>query len=612
MKASVKAFFAVTLWMAASVSVQADKWVGTWGTAPQLVEQNNLPPQPRLSGNSLRQIVQVSIGGETLRLKLSNEYSSGSTEVQSVEIARALSSGSSSDIDESTTTVVTFGGKKSVTIAAGEMVTSDAFAFALSPRQNVAITIHYGQCSNTNVTGHPGSRTTSYLATGNTNDFTQAVTTEHWYTISGIDVMAGDGARAVAILGNSITDGRGSTTNEQNRWADVFSCSLLDHAATKDVGVLNMGIGGNCVLAGGLGPTAVNRFNRDCLQQAGVKYIILFEGVNDLGSARNGEQTASNIIAAYKNMVNEAHRLGIWVYGATITPFKGNGYYSADHEAGRRMLNNWIRTGGVVDGVIDFDKIMRDPADTIALQSQYLYQNDWLHPNAQGYLDMGQSIDVNMFVRTDNPPYVDPKAGTEQVWIEAEDMIDKTVGTAFKVVESNEASGGKYLESVVNNTSLPTDPKCFLQTEFTTTQQARYYLYARVNCPSYDDDSYYVKVDNQAYSRVNGIMTNGQWQWLDLATFVDDGEKPVFMLSPGKHSLSIASRENGARLDRICISSYDQAPTGMGDDVSQASVPSLLRPAMADDGMAYTIQGYRQPYPQHGLFLIGNRKVLLR
>ena len=176
----------------------------------------------------------------------------------------------------------------------------------------------------------------------------------------------------------------------------------------------------------------------------------------------------------------------------------------------------------------------------------------------------------------------------------------------------NEASGGKYLESVVNNTSLPTDPKCFLQTEFTTTQQARYYLYARVNCPSYDDDSYYVKVDNQGYSRVNGIMTNGQWQWLDLATFVDDGEKPVFMLSPGKHSLSIASRENGARLDRICISSYDQAPTGMGDDESQASVPSLLRPAMADDGMAYTIQGYRQPYPQHGLFLIGSRKVLLR
>ena len=612
MKTRVKAVAAVLLWMFASVSMQADKWVGTWTTAQQLVEQNNLPPQPRLSGNSLRQIVQVSIGGETMRLKLSNEFSSGSTEIKGVEIARALTSGSSCEIDESTTTVITFNGSKSVTMAAGKMVTSDAITFSLNPRENVAITIHYGNCSNTNVTGHPGSRTTSYLAVGNTSDFSSAVTTDHWYTICGIDVMASNASRAVAILGNSITDGRGSTTNEQNRWADVFSRALLGNDATKDVAVLNLGIGGNCVLAGGLGPTAVNRFDRDCLQQAGVKYIILFEGVNDLGSSRNGEQTAANIIAAYKNMVNEAHRLGIWVYGATITPFKGNNYYSADHEAGRRMLNNWIRTEGVVDGVIDFDKVMRDPADTIALQSKYLYQNDWLHPNAQGYQDMGQSIDLSMFVRTDNPEYVDPKAGTEQVWIEAEDMIDSAVGTAFKVVASDEASGGKYLETVVNNSSLPTDKKCFLQTEFATTQQARYYLYARVNCPSYDDDSYYIKIDNQGYSRVNGIVTNGQWQWLDLASFVDDGDKPVFMLSPGKHSLSIASREDGARLDRICISSYEQAPTGKGDDLSQVFVPSVLRPYADQDGMAYTLQGYRQPYPQQGLYIVGNRKVLMR
>ena len=596
--------------MAVVVSAKADKWVGTWTTAQQLVEQHNLPPQPRLSGNSLRQIVQVSIGGETLRLKLSNEYSTSSTEVRGVEIALAKSSGSSSAIDESTTTAVTFGGSRSVTLAAGAMVTSDAVAFSLTPRQNVAITIHYGSCSNSSVTGHPGSRTTSYLVAGNTSDFANAATTEHWYTICGIDVLVGDASRAVAILGNSITDGRGSTTNEQNRWADVLSRSLLEDERTKDVGVLNLGIGGNCVLAGGLGPTAVSRFDRDCLQQAGVKYIILFEGVNDLGSARSGVQTANNIIAAYKNMVSEAHRLGIWVYGATITPFKNNNYFSADHEAGRKKLNDWIRTGGVVDGVIDFDLLMRDPADTLALQSKYLYQNDWLHPNAQGYEDMGRSIDPGLFVRTDNPEYVDPKSGTEQVWIEAEEMVDPAVGTAFRVVDSEGASGGKYLETTVNNSSLPTDKRCYLEAEFTTTQEAEYYLFARVSCASYDDDSYYIKIDDQGYSRVNGIMTSGQWQWLDLASYVDDGAKPVFTLSPGKHRLSIASREDGACLDRICISSFSQAPTGKGDDAAPLSVQTVGKPFQKPAGKVWSLQGIRQPLAQHGVLIVGDRKVL--
>ncbi|MCR4602330.1 MAG: SGNH/GDSL hydrolase family protein [Prevotella sp.] len=607
-----KIIFAMAVCALSMVAGQAraDKWVGTWTTAEQLVEQHNLPPAPGLSGNSLRQIVQVSIGGQTMRLKLSNEFSSAVTEINSVQIATALSSGHNADIDEATATSVTFNGSTSVKMAAGQMVTSDPISFPLSPRQNVAITIHYGNCSNSVVTGHPGSRTTSYLAEGNTDDFTSAAKTEHWYSICGIDVKVSDDYRAVAILGNSITDGRGSTTNEQNRWADNFSRMLLENEATNHVGVLNLGIGGNCVLSGGLGPTAVSRFHRDCIEQAGVKYIILFEGVNDLGYSRNGEQTAANIISAYKNMIDEAHKQGIWVYGATITPFKNSSYSSDDHETGRRTLNTWIRTAGYVDGVIDFDKMVRNPSDTTALQSQFLYQNDWLHPNALGYEVMGNGIDLNLFTRTDDPEYIDPKAGTEQVWIEAEEMIDKQIGTDFKIVNDARASGGKYLETVVNNTSLPASESSFLHADFTVSQEAQFFLYARLNCPTYDDDSYYIKIDDLGYYRANGLSTNGQWQWLDLGSYVDDAGKPVFNLSPGQHRLSIASRENGACIDRICISSYAQAPTGLGDKIETGILS--LNNVLQTSSPVYSLHGHRLSMPQSGLNVIGSRKILYK
>jgi lysophospholipase L1-like esterase len=204
-------------------------------------------------------------------------------------------------------------------------------------------------------------------------------------------------AGAIAILGNSITDGRGSTTNEQNRWADVLSRRLLANKATKRVGVLNMGIGGNCVLGGGLGPAGVNRYQRDLFGQEGVKWIILFEAVNDLGYARNGVQTAERIIEVYKKIIDEAHQKGIRVFGATITPFKGNNYYSEDHEKGRSTINNWIRTTDLLDGVIDFDQAVRNPQDPEAMQAQFLFENDWLHLNAKGYETMGNSIDLNLF-----------------------------------------------------------------------------------------------------------------------------------------------------------------------------------------------------------------------
>ena len=384
--------------LTAGIALASGHWVGTWGTAPQLVERHNNPPAPGLTNNSLRQIVQVSIGGKKVRLKLTNEFSTEPTEIKAIELSIAKTAGSSSEIDEASTVSLTFDGKQSVTIPAGGMIVSDAVKFPIGNRENVAITIHYGQTS-PSVSGHPGSRTSSYLKEGNTTDFTGAIRTDHWYNIQTLEVEASKKAGAVAILGNSITDGRGSTTNEQNRWADVLSRRLLANKATKNVGVLNMGIGGNCVLRGGLGPTGKDRYHRDLFGQEGVKWIILFEAVNDLGGARNGVQTAERIIDVYKEIIDEAHQKGIRVYGATITPFKGNNYYSADHEKGRTTLNEWIRTSNLLDGVIDFDQAVRNPEDPEAMQKEFLFENDWLHFNAKGYETMGSSIDLNLFTK---------------------------------------------------------------------------------------------------------------------------------------------------------------------------------------------------------------------
>ena len=314
-----------------------------------LVENNNNPPSPGLGNNSLRQIVQVSIGGERVRLKLTNEFSAGATQIKAVELAIANTAGSSSEIDESSTVSLTFNGQAGVTMPAKGKAVSDPVDFKIGPRENVAITIHYGSASSTSVSGHPGSRTTSYLKSGNTTNFSSATKTDHWYNILALEVEAPEEAGAVAILGNSITDGRGSTTNQQNRWADVLSRRLLANEPTSQVGVLNMGIGGNCVLGGGLGPTGSSRYQRD-LGQEGVKWIILFEAVNDLGGAQNGVQTAKRIIDVYKQIIREAHEKGIYVFGATITPFKGSGYYSTDHEKGRSTINQWIRTTKMLTG----------------------------------------------------------------------------------------------------------------------------------------------------------------------------------------------------------------------------------------------------------------------
>ena len=380
-------------------TAQTRDWVTTWATALQVAEPHNRPPQPGLAGNSFRQIVQVSIGGTELRLHLSNLFNEDETEILGVEIARAATMGASPDIVDGTSVDLTFGGQRSFTMAPGEEAVSDPIPFALAERENLAITIHYGQISATRLTSHPGSRTTSYIAEGNTTDFSAPVAkTDHWYTISAIDVIPLRPSAAIAVLGDSITDGRGTTTNGQDRWTDQLSRSLLSDPKTRDLSVLNFGLGGNCILRGGNGPTAQARYQRDLFGPCGVKYIILFEGTNDLGGSRDGEATAEQIKAVFRDIIKEAHERGIKVYGATVTSAVGSFYQRAgEHEKGRQALNAWIREGGEFDGVIDFDQITAGPDDPTRINPAFLFENDWLHLNAQGYELMGKSIDRSLF-----------------------------------------------------------------------------------------------------------------------------------------------------------------------------------------------------------------------
>ena len=470
---------------------------------------------------------------------------------------------------------------------AGGKATSDPVKFPIGDRENVAITIHYGTASSTSVSGHPGSRTTSYLKAGNTTDFSDAKTTDHWYNILTLEVDAPEEAGAVAILGNSITDGRGSTTNQQNRWADVLSRRLSANEATRQVGVLNMGIGGNCVLGGGLGPAAVNRYQRDLLGQEGVKWIILFEAVNDLGGASNGVQTAKRIIDVYRQIIREAHQKGIYVFGGTITPFKGNNYYSSDHEKGRSTLNKWIRTTKMLDGVIDFDEAVRDPQNPEAMQRQFLFENDWLHLNAKGYETMGGCIDLNLFTKTD-PLAADDETDDygEAIWIESESLRTNTVGTAFSVKEDAAASGGKYLLTVNQMANAaPTDSANMLVTQFTVAADATYYVYGRVNCPTWDDDSYWIGVDGPMKDFANGLQTGGSWDWKELYS----GK-----LQAGSHLLTIGGREDGACLDKICITANPEPPTGMGGSAIPVSVALPKNDVHSVDAVeVYSIGGLR-------------------
>lgn len=407
--ASIGAFLLV----AASLSLVAQEpsngvfWVSTWGASQQIPEPQNALPPADLRDATVRQVFHLSLGGPALRVHLSNAFGTEALHFTSVHIARPATP-SSPAIDPATDRPLTFAGKQDVNVPPGAEFVSDPIDYPVAPLADLAVTFHL-DAPPARESGHPGSRATSYYVHGDAvgaANLTDPKLVDHWYQVSEIDVQAAPGAAAVVALGDSITDGHGATTNGNDRWTDVLARRLQSAPETRDIGVSNQGLGGNHLLTDGLGPNALARFDRDVLAPAGSRWVIVFEGVNDLGElARNGEVPASDhaalvtrVIAAYQQIVERAHAHGLRVYGATITPYVGSSYYHPGplSEADRQAVNQWIRTPGHFDALIDFDTVVRDPDHRDRLSTAFDC-GDHLHPSPAGYKAMGETIPLALF-----------------------------------------------------------------------------------------------------------------------------------------------------------------------------------------------------------------------
>jgi lysophospholipase L1-like esterase len=384
-------------------------WTGSWSASQQIPEPANALPPDDLRDATLRQIVHLSIGGASLRVHISNAFGTAPLRFTSVHIALPISA-DSARIDPATDKALTFAGNADVIIPAGAEYISDPIDFPVAPLSNLAITLHLDEPP-TQQTSHPGSRSTSYLVHGDqvsAADLPDAKKIDHWYQLAEVDVATPPNAASIVALGDSITDGHASTTNGNDRWPDVLAQHLQTTPATRNIGVLNQGIGGNHLLTDGLGPNVLARFDRDVLAQAAAKYVILLEGVNDLGGLTREAEVpqqqhdafVQRILASYQQIVIRAHARGIEVIGATILPYTGSDYYHPGprSEADRQTINQWIRATGHFDAVIDFDKLMQDPAHPDRLLPAYDC-GDHLHPSPAGYRVMGEAIPLTLFTK---------------------------------------------------------------------------------------------------------------------------------------------------------------------------------------------------------------------
>jgi lysophospholipase L1-like esterase len=394
---------------AASALTQPPHWVASWAAAQQVPEPANALPVEALHDATARQIFRLSIGGHRLRVHLTNVYGTSPLHFTAVHIARPYATNSSA-VDPATDRALTFAGQSDVVVPAGAEYLSDPVEYPVAALTDIAVSFHLDAPPSVE-TSHPGSRTTSYYMHGDQTAAAQlkdAQHVDHWFQVSAIDVEAAPGSAAIVALGDSITDGRGSTTNGNDRWTNLLAARLNTNPKTRSLAVVNLGLGGNCILSEGLGPTLVARFDRDALTPAGVRWLVIFEGVNDLGalalrseaSAADHAALVDHITAAYRQMIERAHTHGLQVYGATITPWVGSGYYkpSAANEADRQAVNAWIRAAGHFDAVVDFDRVLSDPAHPERLLPAY-DSGDGLHPSPAGYKALAASIPLRLFAR---------------------------------------------------------------------------------------------------------------------------------------------------------------------------------------------------------------------
>ncbi|KAJ3928440.1 MAG: SGNH hydrolase-type esterase domain-containing protein [Lentinula lateritia] len=396
------------------------RWINSWTSMPQLTESTNLP-NPPFNGSAavfvnstLRQTLHMSVGGTQIRVRFSNVFGVNNLDITAATIALPLDGApGASAIDTKTLKSLTFSGNTSFSIPNGALVVSDPVDFPIQSLSTLAVTIYLQDGQNGfSVTSHPGSRTTTWMSFGNlvtASNITSvsATSVEHWYFISAVEVWSNSpSSSAFAIIGDSITDGRGSDDNKNNRWPDLVLARMQQNGGTSGISVNNQAAGGNRVLADGLGPNALGRIDRDVLAQSGVKYAMIFEGVNDIGVADPSEESQTligdQLISAYKQIVTRIHTFGIPVFAATITPFGSppnttiQPYSNPVREATRQRVNAYIRTPGSFDQFIDFDKVVADPNNPSQLNPAF-NSGDFLHPNVSGYEAMANSFPLDIF-----------------------------------------------------------------------------------------------------------------------------------------------------------------------------------------------------------------------
>ncbi|MFB0872510.1 MULTISPECIES: SGNH/GDSL hydrolase family protein [unclassified Sphingobium] len=384
----------------------APAWVAAWASAQYEPVNDAVLPPGTLKDQTLRQIIRPSVAGDRLRVRLSNVAGTQPLRIAGVSIARALGSASPA-VDPASVLPLRFDGKADVIVPPGADYLSDPVPMPVAALANIAVSIRYD--GEPEQTSHPGSRATSWHLPGHhLSDATMADAShfDHWFHLSGLEVERCAPARLIVALGDSITDGRGSTTNGNDRWTDRLAERLQADRKRRKTAIVNQGIGGNRLLDDGLGPNAVARLDRDVLGQPGVTHLILLEGINDLGtltreapvSRQAHEAHVARIIGAYRQIIARARAKGIRVIGATIMPFVGNDYYHADaqNEADRQAVNAWIRQPGHFDAVIDFDRVTRDPARPDRLLPAYDV-GDALHPSPAGYRAMGDAVPLSLF-----------------------------------------------------------------------------------------------------------------------------------------------------------------------------------------------------------------------
>ncbi|GLA40522.1 hypothetical protein AnigIFM63309_008356 [Aspergillus niger] len=402
-----------------SESQSQSHWVDIWTAMPQLTEPANLPPAPFNStpsifpNTTLRQTLRLTQPASTIRLRLSNAFGSTDLPITSVAISLPPNNtlGSASIIPD-TTTPISFDGDASILVPAGSLIVSDPITLPKQASTTLTVDLYLESGQNgTDITSHPGSRTTSWMGFGDLVGEDSivggdVVGLEHWYFISTIEALLPETYHGCAIIGDSITDGRGSDTNENNRWPDLLLPYLHNNPQTNTLSLLNQAAGGNRLLHDGLGPNTLSRIDRDVLSHSRITHAIVFEGVNDIGTATTSptaqQIVGDRIIMSYRQIITRLHASGIKVIGATITPFgtPSNSsvvqpYSDPEREKTRQRVNKWIRESRVFDGVADFDKVARrdDGAGKDLLKAEF-DSGDHLHLNPRGYEALARSFPV--------------------------------------------------------------------------------------------------------------------------------------------------------------------------------------------------------------------------